>query len=88
MSMLTGMNVSEEFLAFMSRNALCAIGAGNLGDVEAVVHCYHEPCQGWVAEDGIVRQRDVGNIKVEAFCPVVLLSAEGDGQANLSDGHG
>jgi hypothetical protein len=37
-----------------------------------MMHCCHEPCQGWVAEDGIVWQRDVGDVKVEAFCPVVV----------------
>jgi hypothetical protein len=51
-----------------------------------VMRCRHESCQGWVAKDGIVRQRDVGDVEVEAFCPVVVPGAEGDGQANLPDG--
>jgi hypothetical protein len=51
-----------------------------------VVCCRHELGQGWVAEDGVVGQRDVGDVQVKAFCPVVVPSVEGDGQANLSDG--
>jgi hypothetical protein len=37
-----------------------------------MMRCCHEPGQGWIAEDGIVWQRNVGDIKVEAFCPVVV----------------
>jgi hypothetical protein len=48
-----------------------------------MVRCCHEPCQGWVAEDVIVRQRDVSDIEVEAFCPVVVSGAEGDGKVYL-----
>jgi hypothetical protein len=50
-----------------------------------VVRCRHELCQGWVAEDGIAGQRDVGDVEVEAFRPVVVPGTEGDGQANLPD---
>jgi hypothetical protein len=44
-----------------------------------VMRCRHESCQGWVAEDGILRQCNVGNVKVEAFYPVVVPGAKGDG---------
>jgi hypothetical protein len=37
------------------------------------------PCQGWITKDGIVWQRDVGDVEVEAFCPLVVPGAEGDG---------
>jgi hypothetical protein len=37
-----------------------------------VMHCCHESCQGWVANDGVVRQRDVGDVKLEALCTVVV----------------
>jgi hypothetical protein len=50
-----------------------------------MVRCYHKPSQGWVAENGIVWQCDVGGIEVEALCPVVVLGAEGYGQAYLPD---
>jgi hypothetical protein len=51
-----------------------------------MVRCRHELGQGWVVEDSILRQHVVGNIEVEAFCPIVVPSAEGDGQANLPMG--
>jgi hypothetical protein len=43
----------------------------------------HEPCQGWIAKNGVVWQRDVGDVEVEALGPVVVLGAEGNGQAYL-----
>jgi hypothetical protein len=49
------------------------VGARNLEDVEAVVCCRYELGQGWVVEDGIVGQRDVGDVKVEAFRSVDVL---------------
>jgi hypothetical protein len=48
-----------------------------------MMRCCHEPCQGWIAKDGIVWQRNVGDVEVEAFCPVVVPGAEGDRQAYL-----
>jgi hypothetical protein len=45
-----------------------------------MVRCCHEPWLGWVAKDGIVRQCDVGNVKVEALCPIVVPGSEGDGR--------
>jgi hypothetical protein len=52
-----------------------------------MMRCRRESCQGWIAQDGVVRQRDVGDIEVEAFCPVVVPGTEGDEQAYLPDGH-
>ena len=43
----------------------------------------HEFVQCWVPEDGIVRQADVGDIKVDEFSVVVVTLAEGDREANL-----
>jgi hypothetical protein len=48
-----------------------------------MVRCCHKLCQGWVAENGIVWQRNVGDVEVEAFCPVVVPGAKGYGQAYL-----
>jgi hypothetical protein len=52
-----------------------------------VVRCHHELCQGWVDKDGVVRQRDVGDVEVEAFRPIVVPGAKGDRQADLPNGH-
>ena len=45
-------------------------------------HC-HELGQGWILEDGIVRQADVGDVKVDELGVVVVARAEGDRQADL-----
>ena len=39
--------------------------------------------QRWVPEDGIVRQTDVGDIKVDELGVVVVALTEGDREANL-----
>jgi hypothetical protein len=44
-----------------------------------MMHCCHESCQGWIAEDGILWQGNLRDVKVEAFYPVVVPGAEGDG---------
>ena len=43
----------------------------------------HELGQGWVPEDGIVRQADVGNIEVDELRAVVVALPKGDRKANL-----
>ena len=43
----------------------------------------HELGQGWIPEDGIVRQVDVRNIEVDELGAVVLALPEGDRQADL-----
>ena len=42
-----------------------------------VSHC-HKLCQGWVPEDGVVWQADVGDVEVDELCAVVVALSEGD----------
>ena len=50
----------------------------HLEDVVATVcHC-HELGQGWIPEDGIVRQVDVGDVEVDELGAVVVALSEGD----------
>ena len=39
--------------------------------------------QGWIPEDGIIRQADVRDVKVDELGVVVLALPEGDRQADL-----
>ena len=43
----------------------------------------HELGQGWIPEDGIIRQADVRDIKVNELGAIVLAPPEGDRQADL-----
>ena len=43
----------------------------------------HELGQGWIPEDGIVRQVDVGDVEVDEISAVVVALAEGEREANL-----
>ena len=55
----------------------------HLEDVVAVVgHC-HELGQCWIPKDGVVRQTDVGDVKVNELGAVVVTPAEGDREADL-----
>ena len=47
-----------------------------------VGHC-HELGQGWIPEDGIVWQANVGNIKVDELGTVVVALPESDREADL-----
>ena len=47
-----------------------------------VNHC-HELGQGWVPEDGIVWQENVGNVEVNELGAVVVALSKGDRKANL-----
>ena len=44
---------------------------------------YHELGQGWIPEDGIVRQVDVGDVEVDELGVVVVALSEGDREADL-----
>ena len=44
---------------------------------------YHELDQGRIPEDGIVRQTDVGNVKVDELDAVVFTLSKGDREADL-----
>ena len=43
----------------------------------------HELGQGWLSEDGILRQVDVGDVKVDELGVVVVTLVEGDREADL-----
>ena len=43
----------------------------------------HELGQGWIPEDGIVRQADVHDVEVDELGAIVLALPEGDRQADL-----
>ena len=43
----------------------------------------HELGQGWVPEDGVVWQADVGDVEVDELGAVVVAPAEGDRKADL-----
>ena len=43
----------------------------------------HELGQGWIPEDGIVRQADVRDVEVDELGAVILALPEGDRQADL-----
>ena len=47
-----------------------------------VSHC-HELGQGWVHEDRIVWQADVGDVEVDELGAVVVVFSEGDREADL-----
>ena len=47
-----------------------------------VSHC-HELGKGWIPEDGIVWQVNVGNVKVNELGTVVLALSKGDRAADL-----
>ena len=47
-----------------------------------VSHC-HELGQGWVPEDGIVWQANVGNVEVNELGAVVVALPKGDQKAKL-----
>ena len=47
-----------------------------------VSHC-HELGQGWVPEDGVVWQMDVGDVEVDELGVVVVALSEGNWKANL-----
>ena len=48
----------------------------------------HELGQGWIPEDGIVRQTDVRDVEVDELGAVVLALSKGDRQADLPYRHG
>ena len=47
-----------------------------------VSHC-HELGQGWVPEDGIVRQANVGDVEVNELGAVIFALPKSDGKTNL-----
>ena len=55
----------------------------HLEDIVAVMGHRHELGQGWIPEDGIVRQTDVWDVEVDELGAVVLAFPEGDKEADL-----
>ena len=43
----------------------------------------HELGQGWILEDGIIWQADVGDVEVDKLGVVVVALSEGDREADL-----
>jgi hypothetical protein len=58
----------------------------HLEDVVTMVSCCHELGEGWIPEDGVVREADVGDVKVNELGVVVVALAEGDWEAYLPQG--
>ena len=63
-----------------------AITPRELDHVVRVVPNGHELRQGWVAENGVVGQRDVHHFKIEALSAIVLASPERDNKAYVAKG--
>ena len=55
----------------------------HLEDVVAVMSHGHELGESWVAEDGVVRQANVGDVEVDELGAVVLALSKGDRKADL-----
>ena len=50
--------------------------------------CRHELGQGRVPENGVVREANAGDVKVDELYAVVVAGVEGDGEADLPQGAG
>ena len=57
----------------------------HLEDIVAMMGHRHELGQGWVPEDRIIWQADVGDVEVDELGAVVVALSEGDGKADLPD---
>ena len=55
----------------------------HLEDILAVMGHRHELGQGWIPEDGVVRQTDVCDVEVDELGVVVLAFSKGDRDADL-----
>ena len=55
----------------------------HLEDVLAMVRDRHELGQGWIPEDGIVWQTNVGDVEVDELGAVVFAFSEGDREVDL-----
>ena len=63
-----------------------AAAAGNLDHVVGVVCDGHEFGEGGVAEDAVVGQANMGDVKVDLLCAVVARRAKGDSEPHLPKG--
>ena len=57
----------------------------HLEDIVAVMGHRHELGQGWIPEDGVVWQVDVGDVEVDELGAAVVVFSEGNGEADLPD---
>ena len=55
----------------------------HLEDIVAMMSHGHELGQGWIPEDGIVRQANVSDVKVNEHGAVVVTLPEGNQKADL-----
>ena len=68
----------EHTASFFARDCDDSSASWQLENVVAVMSDCHELGQGWIPEDGIVRQADVRDIEVDELGAVVLALPEGD----------
>ena len=80
---MEGMLKRTHCIPFLTRHCDDPTAPWHLEDIVAVVSHCHELGQGWVPEDGIVWQANVGDVKVNELGVVVVALPKGDGKANL-----
>ena len=70
-------------IPFLARHCDDSTASWHLEDIVAMVSHRYKLVQGWIPEDGIVWQADVGDVEVDELCAVVVALSEGDWTANL-----
>ena len=80
---LVGVLEGAHRISLFTRDRDDAAAPWHLEDIVAVVGCFHKLGQCWIPKDGVVRQTDVGNIKVDELGAVVVMGTEGDREADL-----
>ena len=69
---------------FLHRDGDDSTASWHLEDIVPMVRHCHELGQGWVPEDGVVWQTDVGDVEVDELGAVVVAFSEGDWEADLT----
>ena len=72
-------------VSFRTRDCDDSAASRHLEDIVAVMGHRHELGQGWIAEDSVVWQVDLGNVEVDEFGAVVVAFSEGNWEADLPD---
>jgi len=70
-------------VSLFTRHSDDSAASRHLEDIVAVMGHSHELGQGWVPEDGVVRQADVSDVEVNELGAVVVALPEGDRKADL-----
>ena len=70
-------------VSFLARDCDDSAASWHLEDIVAVMGHRHELGQGWVPEDRIVWQANVGDVEVNELGAVVVTLPKGDRKANL-----